>query len=174
MKPDDLLWLALGAAAVATQFARQQRHGVVIVIALGIGVGIMNNLTNLVALTAEFHSELKALRQLLQSRLSNLDAIRRLAIAELREKIESHKCPECGALPVFETNYDTAETLADQVLSGGGWHYTHHRENCSAVTLKAPLQKLRRKKRNKLRLRSCKLADLPLRRRFRYPLPLRW
>jgi hypothetical protein len=133
MKLADLFWLVLGVAAVAAEFVWQHRQGVVILIALGIGAGIMNNLANLAEFQSELHAELKALRQLLESRLSNLDPIRRLAIAELEEKIELHKCPECGALPVFETNYDrldSADALANRVLSGGSWDYKHHDKNC--------------------------------------------
>lgn len=115
--------------------------GVVVLVALGLGAGIMNNL---VRLTAEFHTELEALRQLLESRLRkpNLDPLTRLAVALLREKSESHKCPECGALPVFEANYDDdkmgkegeADTLGRFLFpgrEGGGWRYTYHFADCS-------------------------------------------
>ena len=125
MKLEDLLWLALGAAA------------------LGIGVGIMNNLA---ALTAEIHTELDALHQLLDSRLlasnllPDLDPVIRLATAELSEKSKANKCPECGARPVFKTFLEAASAekkgaLALMMLSGGFtegsgyWHYTYHLEN---------------------------------------------
>jgi hypothetical protein len=141
MKPEDLLWLALGAVAVAAEFAWQHRQGVVILIALGIGVGIMNDLA---ALTAKIHTELDAFGRLLESRFQppNLDLINRLAAAELLEKSEAHKCPECGALPVFKTFLEAAAAdkkgaLAYMMLSGGFtngsgyWHYSYHLENCS-------------------------------------------
>ena len=71
MKPEDLFWLVLGVAAVAAEFVWQHREGVVVLVALGIGLGIMNNLA---ALTAELHAELDALNQLLESRLRQLNA----------------------------------------------------------------------------------------------------
>jgi len=120
----------------------------VLLVALGIGAGIVNNLAGL---TAEVDAKLTALHELLDSRLRELnnngsierglEPIARLATALLDEKSEAHKCPECGALPFYETNRDTLgkesgnATLARLVLSGGliggSWRYTYHFENCS-------------------------------------------
>jgi len=117
----------------------------ILLVALGIVAGIRNNLA---ALTAE----IKTLHKMLESGLrrlgadgrieERLDPVAHLAVAQLREKSESLKCSECGALPVFQANYDDdsmgkegeADTLGRFLFAGregGGWRYTYHFENCS-------------------------------------------
>jgi hypothetical protein len=129
MNLQDLFWVALV---------------IVLLVALGIGAGIRNNLA---ALAVELHSELEALHQLLDSRLQlgvdkhDIEPIVYLASALLYEKREVHKCPECGALPTFQMNRETLGTEGGSAtllrlilaggLTGGVWHYTYHVEDCS-------------------------------------------
>ncbi len=112
---------------------------IVLIVGLGIGSGIMNNLATLT-------SVLDALRQLVDSRLrpgvdkDDMDAVTRLAAILLEEKREAHKCPECGALPVFETISEAVRKERGSapgwlyVLSGGTggrWKFKYHLEDCS-------------------------------------------
>ncbi|HEY9157261.1 hypothetical protein [Candidatus Binatus sp.] len=113
---------------------------IVLLVALGIGSGIMNNLATLT-------SALDELRQLLDSKLrpgvdkDDIDPVTRLAAILLEEKREAHKCPECGALPVFETSSESARKdkgsalffryIFSGGLKGGYWKYPYHLEDCS-------------------------------------------
>ena len=79
---------------------------ILLLIALGIGFGIMNSLATLT-------SVLDSLRQLVDSRLrpgvdkDDIDPVIRLAATLFEEKREAHKCPECGALPAFRTGRES-------------------------------------------------------------------